>query len=241
MKSRLIGGLLAAVLALAGALLTFMYAQGADARAMRDMEPVDVLVVTEEVPASTPIEDLPEFLAVESLPVAAVPAGALDSLESLDALSGQVTAVELLKGEVLLPRRLIDPAALQVPNTVPVPEGLQEVTFALDPQRVIGGRIIAGDTIGVFVSFVASEDQPDDFTQRVFHRTLVTSVQRAVDQPTEEGVAPSSGLMVTVAVGDVDAARIIYAAEYGSVWLTKEPESAIQEPPTAVTKENLFP
>jgi pilus assembly protein CpaB len=238
MRTRLIGGLLAVVLAVVGALLTFLYAEGADARAMRDLEPVQVLVVTEDVPAAIPVEDLADFVAVESRPAAAVPAGAL---ADLDSSAGLVTSTALLEGEVLLPGRLVAPETLDVPGTVPVPDGLQEVTFALDPQRVVGGRIVAGDTVGVFTSFESENDTDAAITQRVFHRTLVTGVQRAPDQPTEDGVAPSEGLMVTLAVADVDAARIIYSVEFGRLWLTREPESATDDPRTPVTRENVFP
>lgn len=238
MKSRLFGGLLAVVLAVVGALLTYAYAQGADARAMSDLEPVQVLVVTKEVPASTPVEDLPEFLAVESRPIAAVPEGAL---KDLDRSGGLVTATSLLQGEVLLPERLVAPESLEVPGTVPVPEGLQEITFTLEPQRVVGGRLTAGDTVGVFTSFESKNDTDAAITQRVFHKSLVTSILRAADQPTEDGVAPTSGLMVTLAVADVDAARIIYSAEFGRLWLTKEAEAAVEAPPTPVTRENVYP
>lgn len=238
MRSRLLGGLLAVVLAVVGALLTFLYAQGADARAISDLEPVQVFVVTKEVPPATPVADLPKFLAVESRPVAAVPAGAL---KDLDSSAGLVTATSLLQGEVLLPERLVAPETLEVPGTVPVPEGLQEITFALDPQRVVGGKVTAGDTVGVFTSFESKNDTDAAITQRVFHKSLVTSVLRAADQPTEDGVAPTSNLMVTLAVTDVDAAKIIYSAEFGRLWLTKEPEAAVQAPTTTVTRENVFP
>lgn len=238
MKSRLLGGLLAVVLAVVGALLTFMYAQGADARAMSDLEPVQVLVVTKEVPAATPVEELREFIAVESRPVAAVPPSAL---KDLDGSAGLVTATSLLQGEVLLPGRLVAPESLEIPGTVPVPAGLQEVTFALDPQRVVGGRLTAGDTVGVFTSFESTSETDPAVTQRVFHRTVVTNIQRGADQPAEDGVAPTSSLMVTLAVADVDAAKIIYSAEFGRLWLTKEPEAADQASPSPITRENVFP
>jgi hypothetical protein len=44
-KSRLLAGAAAVVLALVGAMLVITYAQGADQRAVKNLEPVEVLVV----------------------------------------------------------------------------------------------------------------------------------------------------------------------------------------------------
>ncbi|WCI08470.1 hypothetical protein PJ267_19735 [Arthrobacter sp. OVS8] len=54
MKSRLLAGIAALVLAIVGALLVVSYAQGADTRAVQGLDPVAVLVVKNAVPAGTP-------------------------------------------------------------------------------------------------------------------------------------------------------------------------------------------
>jgi pilus assembly protein CpaB len=48
-------------------------------------------------------------------------------------------------------------------------------------------------------------------------------------------------MMVTVAVNDVDAAKIIYATEFGRLWLTKEPAEATESVPTPITRAEVFP
>ena len=50
MKSRLIAGVAAVVVAIVGILLIFSYAQSADSRAMQKLEPVKVLVVQNPFP-----------------------------------------------------------------------------------------------------------------------------------------------------------------------------------------------
>lgn len=244
MKPRLVAIVAAIVLAVAGGAIVFTYAQGAEGRAMARLQPVQVLVAAEAVPAGTPSEALVESLTRTTLPAAAVPPSALRDLADA---AGTVTAVDLVPGETLVRERLVDPADLATPGSAPVPEGMQEVTFSLDPQRVVGGRIGAGDTVGVFVSFDsgALPEQPSEpSTQRVFHKVLVTGVQRA-DPATEGGAdpqaLPSGSLLVTVALEDADAATIIFSAEFGRIWLSKEPAPAIEGDPTTIRKSEVYP
>ncbi|GAP54226.1 hypothetical protein AHiyo6_07910 [Arthrobacter sp. Hiyo6] len=55
MKTRLLGGLAALLLAVVGSVLMFNYAQAADSRAQQGLEPVEVLVVQKAVKAGTPV------------------------------------------------------------------------------------------------------------------------------------------------------------------------------------------
>ncbi|MCB5292792.1 Flp pilus assembly protein CpaB [Arthrobacter sp. SO3] len=254
MKSRLLAGIAAVVLAIIGALLVVSYASGADERAVKDLEPVDVLMVAQTVPAGTPVESLLPFLTAQKLPGTAV---AKSALHSLDGVSGKVTAVELLPGEQLVAERLTAPESLQSSGSVQVPEGLQEISFQLDPQRVVGGRLVAGDHIGIFISLKNGgiEAKPDkETTQLTLHKVLVTAVQRAATanpspQPTASGSGvpvedtslPTGSLLLTVAVNDVDATRIVYGTEFGSLWLSKEPLNAKDSGrPGIMTKPEVY-
>lgn len=254
MKSRLLAGIAALVLAIVGALLVVSYAQGADTRAVQGLDPVAVLVVKKAVPAGTPVEALKTFVASEELPGKAVTKSAL---KNLDGLAGKVTAVELLPGEQLVAERLIAPEELKTSGAVEVPKGLQEVSFQLEPQRVVGGRIAPGDRVGIFINLKAGglEAKPEkETTQLTVHKVLVTAVQRAPvatpsPQPSADGSAPpaedmslpTGSLMLTVAVNDVDATKIIYAAEFASLWLSKEPLNATDSGrPGIMTKPEVY-
>jgi pilus assembly protein CpaB len=241
-KSRLLAGVAAVVLAIVGAILVVSYAHGADERAVKNLEPVDVLVVAKAVPAGTSVERLLPFLMAEKLPGTAV---AKSALPNLDGLAGKVTAVELLPGEQLVAERIIAPEIPQPGGPVQVPEGLQEISFQLEAQRVAGGRLAPGDHIGIFISLKAGgiEAKPDkETTQLTLHKVLVTAVQGAPvpttapsPQPSASGSAaapveatplPAGPMILTVAVNDVDATRIVYGAEFGTLWLSKEPPNA---------------
>ncbi|MDQ1055245.1 pilus assembly protein CpaB [Arthrobacter sp. SORGH_AS 212] len=235
MKSRLLAGTAAVALALVGALLIIVYANGADARAMANMEVREVLVVEKAIPAGTPVNDMASSLVIQDVPAAGIAATALTSLDSK---AGTVAAVDLVPGEQLLAERLIAPEDATAKGTVEVPAGLQEVTFELEPKRVVGGRIEAGDHVGIGFSFAAGADKAkplESSTQLTLRKVLVTAVQRApqtsAEKPADgsnpqDTTLPQGSFMVTVAVSDVDATKIIYSSNNGDLWLTKEPLDA---------------
>lgn len=257
MKSRLLAGVAAAVLAIVGAFLIISYAQGADQRAVKNLEPVSVMVVKTAIPAGTPVESMAASLATEQLPAAAVTDS---SLKSLAESTGKVAAVDLVPGEQLVAERLIAPEQLKNQGAVEVPAGLQEVSFQLEPDRVVGGRLAPGDHVGVFVSMDTGglEAKADkETTKLTVRKALVTAVQRAPEAapaaapaPTasaepnaadpRDTTLPTGSLMLTVAVSDVDAAKIVFAAEYAKMWLSKEPSDARDSGPRIIERTEVY-
>lgn len=253
MKSRLLAGSAAVVLAIVGAILIISYGQGADQRAVKNLEPVKVLVVKTAIPAGTPVESMATSLATEELPAAAVTDSAVASLNDV---SGKVAAVDLVPGEQLVAERLVVAADLNPQGSVQIPAGLQEVSFKLDPDRVVGGRISPGDHVGVFVSIDKGglESKADkETTKLTVRKALVTAVQRTPEQvPTAAPTAspseadprdtnfPVNPLMLTVAVTDVDAAKIVFAAEYAKMWLSKEPIDALDSGPRIIERSEVY-
>ena len=250
MKSRMLAGTAAVALALVGALLIIFYAQGADQRAMANMEPKDVLVVKKAIPAGTAVNDMAASLAVEKVPAAGVSDTAISSLAGK---AGTVAAVDLVPGEQLLAERLVNPEEAKTSGAIKVPAGMQEVTFELEAKRVVGGRIEAGDHIGIGFSFAAGADKAkagDPTTQLTLRKVLVTAVQRAPQaaataKPTDgtnpqDTTLPQGSLMVTVAVNDVDASKIIFTSNNGDLWLTKEPLDAQDNGGFVARKDTVY-
>lgn len=261
MKSRLIAGIAAVVLALVGAVMVFSYANRADARAVQELEPVDVLVVQTAVAAGTPVSELAAAVATTQLPGASV---ADTALANLDSSAGLVTAVDLVPGEQLVTERLVKPEDLVTPGSVEVPAGLHEVSILVEPQRIAGGRVAPGDYVGVFMSMGASgaegeegEGSDGESTQLVVPRVLVSSVQRAPEpapaaaaegaEMTEEEKAaaeakalPSGSLMVTIALNPDQATRLVFASEFESIWLSKATAADGDAPPFIVNDEELY-
>ena len=254
MKARLLGGIAALVVAIIGTVLLFNYVQGADRRALANTETQDVLLIKQEVPAGTPASQLSQYVTSKPVPKTAV---AADGVQDLSALGSMVTSVALVPGEQLLSSRLVDANAYLGPARVAVPAGLQEVTLRLGIERVVGGKIQAGDTVGIFISMADSAGGGNG-TQLTFHKVLVTAVQFSSGAPAqtqaETTQASSTGslnadksaqtssdsYLITFARDAIDSEKLVYAAEFGKIYLSKEPADATEGTSGVVNQTKVF-
>jgi pilus assembly protein CpaB len=234
-KLRILFAILGFVLAVVGVTAVTLYTRAADQRALQDQQPVDVLVLSRDAPAGTPAEQLSEYLEVKALPQAAVAAGAATTL---DGLGGLVTSVDLVTGEQLLTVRLVSPDALEVPGRVDVPEGLQELTVLLGPERVVGGALAPGDTVGMILTI-------DNETHMRLQKVLVTTLQglgsAAEDDTSGVAPLPPGSVYVTFAVNGPDAELIVSASLTSSIWLTKQPEAVDTGGTRVITPQEILP
>ena len=229
MKTRLIGVILAVVLALTGTVVLTGYVRGADARASAGAELVTVYVVNAPIPAGAKAEDIGKSITQKQVPALAAVPGRVKNLADL---AGRVADVALVPGEQLLDARWVAPAELTVRGEVALPDGMQAVTVALPVEHVVGGTVKAGDTVGVIISATMTPPEGKDIplTRQVFHKVLVTAVQAGnTTQPakgTSQSNDPVSTIMVTLARLTPDVEKLVWGQEFGSVWLTLEPEGA---------------
>jgi pilus assembly protein CpaB len=239
-RRRLLAAFAALVLLVAGTLVLLAYVRGADARALAGTRTVEVLVADELIPQGTAGTELAELVRTEVLPAKAALQGRVTDLSSLIDL---VSTVDLQPGEQLLTSRFESPDERQAPGTVEVPEGLHEVSVLLEPQRAVGGRLAAGDTVGVVVSMSTPA------THAVLHRVLVTQVQGAPAPAPAEGeaetasagsAAPSASLMITLAVTAAQAEAVVFGIEHGTLWLTLEPADADVSGTEVITPDNIY-
>jgi pilus assembly protein CpaB len=239
-RRRLLAAFAALVLLVAGTLVLLAYVRGADARALAGTRTVEVLVADELIPEGTPGDELTGLVRTEVLPAKAALQGRVTDLSSLMDL---VSTVDLQPGEQLLTSRFESPDERQAPGTVEVPEGLHEVSVLLEPQRAVGGRLAAGDTVGVVVSMSTPA------THAVLHRVLVTQVQGAPAPAPAEGeaetasagsAAPSASLMITLAVSAAQAEAVVFGIEHGTLWLTLEPADADVSGTEVITPDNIY-
>src|SRR4051794_19483452 len=200
---RLLAAFAALLLLVVGTVVLLAYVRGADARALAGVRTVDVLVAEQLIPEGTSGDDLADLVRTQVVPAKTAVDGRVTDLAEL---SGQVADVDILPGEQLLSGRFVSPDSRVGPGQVDVPAGLQEVSVLLEPQRAVGGRLAAGDTVGVYLSQVLPDGTAQ--TSAVLHRVLVTQVQGAPTTPdpgseggtdTAASAAPASSLMITLA------------------------------------------
>ena len=244
---RILAALAALLLLVVGSVVLLGYVHGADARALAGVRTVDVLVADELIPEGTSGDQLDSLVRTEVMPAKTAVAGRVTDLASL---TGRVATVDILPGEQLLSGRFARPHDLQAPGTVQVPDGLQEVSVLLEPQRAVGGRLTAGDHVGVVVSMTLQDGTTT--THAVLHDVLITQVQGAPapvdpaatkDDPATASAgtaAPSASLMVTVAVSAAQAEAVVFGVEHGTIWLSREPDGAQTGGTDVVTPGNIY-
>jgi pilus assembly protein CpaB len=250
MKNRRFVGLAAALLmAVVGTFALMAYVQSAKDKAVAGERMVAVLVVKSKIAKGTAVSKLGASVKRTEVPAKVKAEGAVTSL---DALQGRVTATELLPGEQLVASRFVTPAQARA-GTVNVPANLLRVSVALSAERMVGGAIAPGDTVGVFVSF-APDVAPYE-THLALHKVLVAAVaygeapdksggdtkkegdSKAGDTP---AVAPSGNLLVTLALDAPSAEKVVFAAEHGSIWLAAEPKDAPTGGTRIVVPDNVY-
>lgn len=254
MKTRLLGGIAALVVAIIGTVMLVIYVQGADKRALANTETEDVYVIQKEIPAGTPTAKFGDSIIKKAVPKSAI---AADSVSTLGDLGSKVSSIDFMPGEQLLASRMVDPSSLAGPGRVQVPTGMQEVTVKLPIERVAGGDLTAGDTVGMMLSFKADDktNSPDQ-TSFTFNKVLVTAVQDASGAITDNSSTTTQGssgalnanknsnanggCLITVARSAIDVQKIVYAAEFGSIYLSKEPSGATEGASSVVDRGSVF-
>lgn len=212
MKKQLVAALAAVILAVGGVFSLISYAQGADERAFQGTKMVAVLQVQTDIPAGTPVDRVQASLKIVEIPAVSVVDGALTSLDSV---KGSETNASLVKGEQVLASRFgsSDPETTQ-PE---MPAGFQEVSIVISAPRLATGKLAAGDRVGVLASYDTEADSPA-VTNFALQRVLVTRVDQSTLTDQAGGAAP--GFLVTFALETLDAAKLVNASEFGTVWLT---------------------
>ena len=253
MKRKIIGVLAALVLAGIGTTALVAYVESAKDQAVAAEALVDVYVVNSTIPKGTSAGDIAQSVKVTQVPAKVLVDDAVTDLDAID--ESLVAAVDLEAGEQLLSSRLVPASQL---GRASVPAGLQELTVSLDPTRAVGGSLSVGDTVGVVLSFEpfdlpGTDDQSANTTHLTFHKVLVTAVQFAegdganattddesTDGDTAAEPAPTSQVLVTLALSSPQVEQLVFGAEFGHIWLTAENADADESGTRSVTLGEVY-
>ena len=234
MKRKIVGVIAALTLTLIGTLILVVYVGGAEDRALAGEQTVDVLVVAQSVKKGTPAIALDGKVRVEHVPVKVRADGAVAELRTL---RGLVTTADLVPGEQLIRHRFAKP---DVVTTSGIDTSkLVKLSAELDPERVVGGTLRAGDLVAV----IASTTESPKVTELIIHQVPVvgvagTEASKAGDRPSTIGA--TSKVMVTLALTEPQSAQLVWGLEHGTIWLALEPKDADQASTGIVGAGNLF-
>lgn len=222
MRSKILIIVIAIVLGLGAAFLGAQYLSGARAKIAEGAEPVKVLVALREIPQGTAAETLVSggFAEEREIPRQYVTDGAISSLESV---AGKVTAASIARGEQLTNPRFTLAAELGL--SFALPDGYVAVSVPDNPTRAVSGFVTPGDYIMVLATFDEGSLE-GVVTKTLIKKARVIATGKETTQTATPKTDPVTGEPVqveqvptlTLALSPVDAERIVFAQEAGSVW-----------------------
>jgi pilus assembly protein CpaB len=270
MNRRILAVLCAVVLAAVGCLAVAAYVRAADERAVAGREAAWVLVATERIPAGTTATRIRAAGLVERvvMPAGTVPA---DALTTLDAnLDGLAVTADVQARQLVLRGMFGEPAQVRGGLSLPagklaisvemtaagrvagfVRPGSTVAVFDTFTIREGSGRLPAGDGL-------ASRHEYNHATRVLLPRVEVIAVgergtaDAATSAPSTAASPPAGAagggtakggatMLVTVAVTQAEAERLIHAAQTGTLYLALLDEASAIEPGPGVDNNSLFP
>ncbi len=260
MTRRILIIVLAIALAVIGTGAVLVYAKGADQRAIAGQKAVTVLVATQQIPAGTVASAALAngMLAKQKLPASSVPADAVRKLTS--DLKGLVASSSIAPGELLLRPVLV--TAVASTSGIAIPKGMMAVTVAMCVPEAVARYVYPGSEVAVFDTYIKSgsgsaqwtcgskpispKGSPSVATRLVLTRVKVLSVSEAAPVTSAGAVtstafgqtsgtadqANQNQVLVTLAVDQIDAEKVINMADAGLPYLALLTQSSVTSPDT---------
>jgi len=261
MKRTIVATIVAVVLALVGGVAVLLYAAGADARAVAGREPVEVLVAAKRVPAGTTGKAMLEdgYLERVVMPAGSVPADAVSAIDA--GLEALVVTSELQARQLVL-RGAFGEAAVST-GGLALPDGKVAVTVQIGDAERVAGHVEAGAEVAVFDTFTVAEGKgrvpsgdglatDHNFTQAtrlllprvqvlaIGERVAVEDDAKKKDESTSDSKTQSQKVLVTLAVSQAEAEKLVLAATTGSLYFALFNDTSQVRPGGGVDNGTLF-
>jgi pilus assembly protein CpaB len=251
MNRRVIGILLAILLAVIGTGAVLFYVNLAQDRVAAGQEAVRVLVATDRIPAGTTGARIRDAELVEEtvMPAASVPDDALSAVGTdLDEL---VVTSDVQPRQLLLRGQFGEPT--QISGGLAIPEKMLAVSVKMEVEEEVGGFIRPGSQVAVFGTYkVLDKDfkketgEDNRRTTLLLPRTEVLAVGAYGEdgvtsvEPAEEAREGQVTLIVTVSVNQTDAERLIHSTRIGELYAALLTDTSEVRPGPGVDNRNLL-
>jgi pilus assembly protein CpaB len=248
MQSRVLAILIAVVLALVATAALVVYVNGADRRAIADQEPVVVLVAREPIKAGMSGEDAhnDELIEAKTIPRQSAVTGAFRNVSQLE---GKFAAVDIAKGEQLLPTRWLGAEEVEGRGLLPIPDDHQALSIGLDITKQVAGFVTPGDNVGMVLTLPRGDGTNSTRfllqnvrVLAVGATALTTKTAQGGGGRVNQGKGGQSLTAITLAIKKRYVERVVHAVEDGSIYLTLMPRNA--EPADrsqGITDGNVYP
>jgi len=233
---------IAAVLAIAGTLGVYSYLKGADSRVLAEKEATSVLIVAKRIPNGTPVAKIESdgYVRSDKVPASARPAGAI---VTLDEVAGtDVSLADIAPGQVVVEGMF----GKREPTTsgLKIPDGKLAVSITVATDADVAGYVQPGSEIAVFDTYILLDGKPagtkengkeDDnwATTLLLPRVPVLAVSQGVPDAETKPTAAQM-LLVTVAVDQADAERLIHVRQTGNLYLALLSSRSVTAPTLGV-------
>lgn len=227
----------AVVLTLIGTFAVIAYINAAEQRAQDAAGLEPIVVARQDIPAGTRARAVAsdDLVSIREAPPSLIAGDAIrvseddeDLAAAFEDLGNQVATQDILRGQPLVERQFGRAADAPSPARGNIREGREVISLALEPQRALGGDVSEDDLVGVIASFEGDLGGTNAGcavqTGMLLSKIRVTNVVGGASPDTGEGAG--SSIMVTLDVDEESAETLAYAAEYGTVWLTRQTEQS---------------
>jgi pilus assembly protein CpaB len=249
MQSRVLAILIAVVLAVVATAALVVYVNGADRRAIANQEPVAVLVAKETIKAGTSGEDAQnlKLVAPKLVPRESAVVGAFRSWSQLE---GRFAAVDIMKGEQLLPTRWVGANEVEGRGLLPIPDDSQALSIGLDMTRQVAGFVTPGDNVGMVLTLPNSNGtNTTKFLLQnvrvlaVGTTALTTRTAQGGGGRVNQGKGSQNLTAITLAIKKQHVENVVHAVESGQIYLTLMPRNAVPVPRSrdGISDSNVYP
>lgn len=233
----------AAVIAVLGTVLVFLYVRGADNRAAEQFDTVEVLKAVTTIEAGETIDQAAAAGKIARQPVAQgdlLPGAQADT----SGLDGTVALTRIYPGEQIIAEKFGSEAEAASP--LQIPKGKLAISVNLtDPARV-AGFVNPGSEITVFMTGTnPTSGQP--FSRMLLPRVTVLGVGSTTPTATtttnaegEQTVEQLPRTLLTVAVDQREAQKVLYASANGEVAFGLLTSTSTVRPNPGTDAGNLF-
>lgn len=234
----------AAVVAVLGVALVFVYAKGADKRAADKFDTVEVLVATKKI---NPGESFDDALASGKFELTDVTQSqVLDGAgDESDAYEGTVALTTIYPHEQLVPVKFGGADEVEAATTLPIPEGKIAISIAVEDAARVGYFIRPGAEVAVISTLIDRTTQSPIVTRTLLDRVTVlaagdTSAIAKSDGGTDDASDDGIKQLLTIAVTQRQAEQVRFAEKAGELSAALLNSGSNIDPDKGVDSDNLF-
>ncbi len=244
----IVAALILAALAFLGNVL---YLKGAQDRANKNAQTVQVSVVKKAIPKGLTGDQAlsQEYIRAGEIPLEFRPGSAITDPNDI---KNKVAITDLSPGQVLVDGQFVNPNVAQVTFAQRVPAGQVALSVSVDQVHGVAGLLVPGDKVNILVSTTDPADEKKKGLTVMYQNvnilaigaTAAPQVGDTTQTKSSTSAAGDSGL-ITFAV-PLDAAQRIALAASGadsgsSIYLTLvPPDNTAADKPAPVTVQNVF-